>query len=235
MKFQDTKFWKNYQRYDRVVESSSMRSTIDGLIYWKLLTAFNCDNFLEIGVYQGLTTGLFFQSNPNAKVVAIDPFDRLDLFRAIYPEAQQNFHFINDFSSNVQIKGTYDFILIDGDHSYASALQDIKSCLPLLSPTGILAIDDYKMPGVAKAITELYNCESGLVPFLKAEQSIFWHRASNDRGDFLDGLLVDPINKFVFIENETDQFGNVICCARTLGIFTDIIEYFDLALKHYHI
>jgi hypothetical protein len=212
-----------------------MRSTVDGLIYWKLLNAFEFNTFLEIGIYQGLTTGLFFESNPSASVTAIDPCNGLDLFKELYPDAQINFKFINDYSSNVKLNGIYDFILIDGDHRDPAVWNDIESCLPLLSPNGVLAIDDYKLPGVALALEKLYNANSGLVPFLKAEQTIFWHRASNDRGDFLDGLLTDPISKFIFVGNQTDHLNNVICSARTLGIFTDITEYFDLALKHYNI
>ena len=104
-----------------------------------------------------------------------------------------------------------------------------------MSPSGVLAIDDYKLPGVATALKELYNCNSTLVPFLKAEQSIFWHYPDNDRGAFLDALLNDPISNFVFVQNENDYKNNVICSAKTLAIFTDMTEYFDLALRHYNI
>ena len=88
MRFQDTRFWKNYQQYDRVIQHSSMRSTVDAVAYWKLLTSDEFQTFLEIGCYQGLTTGLFFESNRNANVVAIDPVDRLSLFYKNYPEYQ---------------------------------------------------------------------------------------------------------------------------------------------------
>ena len=60
---QETRFWKNYSRYNTIVEKSSMRSTLDAIIYWKFLNYYKFKNFLEIGVYQGLTTGLFFESN----------------------------------------------------------------------------------------------------------------------------------------------------------------------------
>jgi len=212
-----------------------MRSTVDAVIYWKLLTHFPFKEFLEIGVYQGLTTGLFFETCPNAHVTAIDPTDRLDLFYKNYSDFQSQFRFVQNQSQKITLDKIYDFILIDGDHSYLAAKSDIEKCLPALSPRGILAIDDYKLPGVAGAIEDLYNLHTDWVPFLRAEQTEFWHHRSCDRGDFLDSLLTDPISKFIFIKNEVDKFNNTVCIAKTLGIFTDLLEYFDMALTHYNI
>lgn len=236
MRFQDTRFWKNYSDYDRIVLKSSMRSTVDAVIYWRLLNHFKFNKFLEIGIYQGLTTGLIFETSPDADITAIDPVNCLELFYKNYPEYQKQFTFINEESQRVDLgNNMYDFILIDGDHSYKPALDDILKCLPRLTTKGILAIDDYKMPGVASAIQDLYNLKTDWVPFLKSEQTEFWHHRSCDRGNFLDSLFTDPISKFIFVKNINDHQGNVICSAKTLGIFTDQIEFFDLALKHYNI
>ena len=234
-KFRDTKFWKNYSSYDKIVNESSMRSTVDAVIYWRLLNAFEFKSFLEIGVYQGLTTGLFFESSPLAVVTGVDPTDRLELFYQNYPECQKQFTFINQSSQDIKLHNCYDFILIDGDHSYESAAADIAICLPCLNTNGVLAIDDYKSVGVAKAIKDLYNLTSDWVPFLRAEQTEFWHHRSVDRSNFLDSLLTDDISKFIFIENKFDFYKNCVCTAKTLGIFTDYTDYFDLALKHYNI
>ena len=236
MKFQDTRFWKNYQQYNRVIQQSSMRSTVDAVAYWKLLTSGEFKTFLEIGVYQGLTTGLFFESNCNATVVGVDPVNRLSLFYKNYPEFQNQFTFINQKSQDVEFNNQlYDFILIDGDHSYETAKQDIFKSVDCLKPTSVLAIDDFKFPEVAQAIQDLYNVTNDWVPFLQAEQTQFWHHRSVERGDFLDSLITDPISKFIFVENIVDQNGNTICSLKTLGIFTDVTDYFDLALKHYNI
>jgi hypothetical protein len=234
--FQDTRFWKNYQQYDRVVKNSSMRSTVDAIAYWRLLNSFEFKTFLEIGVYQGLTTGLFFESNNDATVVGIDPVDRLDLFYKNYPEFQNQFTFINQKSQNVEISNQlYDLILVDGDHSYESAKIDIFNSLACLKTTSVLAIDDFKQTEVARAIEDLYNLNNNWVPFLQAEQTQFWHNRSVKRGDFLDSLVTDPIKNFIFVENIVDHHDNTICSLKTLPIFTDLIEYFDMALKHYNI
>lgn len=236
MRFQDTRFWKNYSEYNRVVLNSSTRSTVDAVIYWRLLNYFKFNKFLEIGIYQGLTTGLVFEASPAAHVTAIDPTDRLALFYKNYPDYQSQFTFINQPSQHVELgKTMYDFILIDGDHSYEPVLADILKCLPRLHPSGVLAIDDYKLPGVAKAIEYLYNLKTDWVPFLRSEQTEFWHHRSCNRESFLDSLFTDPISKFIFIKNVVDQHSNTICSATTLGIFTDQTEYFDMALQHYNI
>lgn len=236
MRFQDTKFWQNYSQYDRVVFNSSMRSTIDAVIYWRLLSNFKFNNILEIGVYQGLTSGLFFEANPESCVTAIDPKNRLELFYKNYPEYQSQFKFINASSQTVDLTPSmYDFILIDGDHCYQQVKDDIIKFLPRLTPTGVLAIDDYKLPEVANAIQYLYNSGTDWIPFLRAEQTEFWHHRSCDRSIFLDSLLTDAIGKFIFIENIQDQKNNTVCSARTLGVFTDMTEFFNLALKHYNI
>lgn len=235
MKFQHTRFWKNYKHYDKIIANSSMRSTIDGLLYWRLLNAFNFETFLEIGIYQGQTTGLFFESSKNAHVTAVDPEYNLDLLYRYYPEALTNLNFINSRSQDVQFTESYDFILIDGDHSYKSAWKDIENCLPLLKKHSVLALDDYKTPGVAKAIEQLYNTKHNLVPFMRCEQTEFWHDRSMDRGDFLDSLLDDPLSKFIFVENTVDQHNNTVLKCKTVAMLTDQIDYFDLALKHYKI
>jgi predicted O-methyltransferase YrrM len=236
MRFQDTRFWKNYQQYEQVFKNSSMRSTVDAIAYWKLLNEFKFDTFLEIGTYQGLTTGLFFESNNNATVVGIDTVNRLELFYKNYTEFQNQFTFINQRSQDVDISNQlYDFILVDGDHSYKGAKIDIVNSLACLKTTSVLAIDDFKMPGVAQAIKYLYNLNTDWVPFLQAEQTQFWHHRSVDRAEFLDSLITDPIKNFIFVENIVDEFDNTICSLKTLPMFTDLTEYFDMALKHYNI
>lgn len=232
MRFQDTKFWQNYNQYDKRM----MRSSIDAVVYWRLLNYFKFDTFLEIGVHQGLTTGLMFESAPTARVTAIDPFNKLELFYKNYPEYQNQFTFIRKSSQAVDLgNATYDFILIDGNHDYLPAKNDILKCLPRLAESGILAIDDYQCMGVASAIQDLYQLKTDWVPFLRSAQTEFWHHRGCDRSKFLDSLFTDPISKFIFLENVVDQYNNTICVAKTLSIFTDHPEYFNMALQHYNI
>lgn len=232
--FYETKFWKNYSRYDQIVNKSFMRSTVDAIVYWKLLTYYKFKNFLEIGVYQGLTTGLFFESNPNALVDAVDPIDNLSLFREIYVEFVPQLNFINKNSREVTYSKHYDFILVDGNHKYDFVMADIQNIMPVVNNNSIIAFDDYKMLGVSSALQDFRKLYPDWVPFLEAEQTQFWHHKSDSRGDFLDSLIVDIISKFIIIENYIDEFDNVVCKAKTISALTDETDLFHQCLLRYN-
>lgn len=62
--------------------------------------------------------------------------------------------------------GSFDFIFIDGDHSYEAVRADITNFLPLLAQGGTLAGHDNWMTGVRQAIEELvpgYQCPAGSI------------------------------------------------------------------------
>jgi hypothetical protein len=231
-KFRNTLFWKNYKKFDKVVGNSSMRSPIDALIYWELFKEYNFSNILEIGVYQGLTAGLMLESSSLLEsYTGIDTNLRLDLFNEIWTNYLTNTKFYEQSSQEFNYSKTYDFILIDGDHSYNGALTDLMKTSKLLSKNGVLAIDDYSMPEVAIAVSE-FKKHTELVPFLQTEQTEFWHYPNIDRSKFLDGLLINKINNFIFLYNIDN---NQILKAKTSMIFTDQIDFTNQVLEFYDI
>lgn len=230
--FRDSLFWKNYKQFDKIVNESSMRSTIDAIIYWRLFEKYKFSNILEIGVYQGLTTGLMLEASSTVKkYTGIDPTLRLDLFENIWKNFLDVTTFYEQTSQTFVFTEMYDFILIDGDHSYKTVLIDLLNTQKHLSPNGVLAIDDYARPEVAAAISS-FKSQTNLVPFLQAEQTEFWHHPSVDRTDFLDNLFSDPINNFIFMYNIND---GQILKAKTLNVLTDNINFFDQVLEFYNI
>lgn len=231
---QNTRFWKNYERYDSIVEKSSMRSTVDAIIYWKFLNFYEFKDFLEIGVYQGLTTGLFFESNPKAVVDAVDPIDNLSLFREIYADFVPQLNFINKDSREVTYLKYYDFILVDGDHDYKFVKADIQNIMQVVDTNTIIGFDDYKLTGVNSALQDLRRLYPDWIPFLETEQTQFWHHKSDNRVDFLDSLFFDSIAKFVIIENYIDEFNNTICKAKTISALTDELDLFHQCLLRYN-
>lgn len=238
MRFQDTKFWKNYSQYDKAVENSSYRCTVDAVVYWRLLNYFQFNQAIEIGTYQGITSGLILESNPDCMLIGVDPVDRLDLFRKNYPECQDRFTFLNFKSQDLQLTNQeFDFVLIDSRWEYIKT--DIKILLPRLKQSGVIAFSMFNRKNtsadVFKVLEELYDQSTEWVPFLRTPQTEFWHHASCDRSVFLDSLLTDPISKFNFIENQVDEFGNTVCIVKTVSMLTDYPEYFNLALKQYNI
>lgn len=48
----------------------------------------------------------------------------------------------------------FDYILVDGDHSYEGAFTDLTNCWPLLASGGLLVIDDIGMVNVKRAVDE---------------------------------------------------------------------------------
>lgn len=235
MKFQNTKFWKNYKLFDKIVKESSMRSTVDAVLYWKLLSNFTFPNMLEIGVYQGLTSSLLLELQPDSKLTAIDPRNRLEIFNNLYKDdLAKRFNFIQCESQSADIDEYFDFILIDGDHSFDGTYSDMLKFIPKLQRTGVLAIDDYKLPGVDKAISKLIASNIGMVPFLQLEQTEFWHYPENNRSVFLDSLLEDTITKFIFLYN-INRFNSDVLKAKTLDALTSNIKIFDIILKEYDV
>jgi predicted O-methyltransferase YrrM len=231
-KFRQTLFWNNYKEFDKVVNNSSMRCTVDAVIYWKLFKEYNFSNILEVGVYQGLTTGLMLESSNNIKsYTGIDPVLKLDLFNKIWQDYLSSTKFHSMYSNDFVPSATYDFILIDGGHGYSQALSDLMMAATVLEPHGVLAIDDYILPEVAKAIEE-FKKHTALVPFLQAEQTEFWHYPSVNRSVFLDNLLQDSINNFIFMYNIND---GQILKAKTLNVFTNELDFFNQVIEFYDI
>jgi len=235
MKLHETRTWNNYKKFKKVVGSSSTRCTTDIVIYWKLFNQYNFKSILEIGVYQGLSSGLMLESSPECNLIGVDPELQLDTFNLIYPESIKNrAKFILSESKDYYTDAKFDFILIDGDHSFESAYNDLLKFIPCLTPQGIIAIDDYKLVGVSQAMQKIHLENFGLVPFFQAEQTEFWHYPNNDRADFLDNLLLDDISKFIFLYN-IDINESIVLKAKTVLALTDNIDLFDEVLKLYNV
>lgn len=232
IKLRESLFWQNYDKFEKIVDNSPMRSTIDALIMWKLFQEYQFENVLEIGVYQGQTAGLILDSCSDLKsYTGIDISLKLDLFYKIWGQHTNKTKFYQQPSSTFDYNQTYDFILVDGDHSELGVLQDLSKVEPCLSKNGILAIDDFDIPSVSAAV-DTWSKRTPLVPFLQVQQTEFWHYPVNDRSKFLDGLFTDPISNFVFLYNINND---KILKAKTSRVFTNNLGFFNQMLEFYDI
>lgn len=156
--------------------------------------------WIEIGVWKGVSTKFVLNSFDIKKIYLIDPYVPLDFLPQYFGtkemvdksrnEAHVNlkaFHdkivWLQDFSQNVSGKipdEIADVLYIDGEHSYEAVLQDLNLYVPKLKKNGIVIGDDYKIPGVKKAIEEyasLHNIQYDTYIAKEANKKLlFWFR-----------------------------------------------------------
>jgi len=131
---------------------------------------------VEIGVYEGVTTGTIAAAlPPDATLFGIDPFiaGRIGICwgkpiarrEARRGKPKCKVVFIEEFSpaAAAKIEGTFDFVFIDGDHSLDGITQDWQDWAPRLDEDGIIALHDTVVPahnaGVANLGSHQYFVE----------------------------------------------------------------------------
>jgi ubiquinone/menaquinone biosynthesis C-methylase UbiE len=157
----------------------------------KVCEYFEPKEILEIGFFHGQSFGIVVDACPDdAKFTAVDiSFEGKKTFDLFF-ENQTNMEFILTDSKNLSINNRkYDFIMVDGDHSYEYASNDISKALSLINEQGILCVDDFNMEGVWQSIREQLNGQTDWVPFLMGTQSMFFHHRSHSADYFLDHWL----------------------------------------------
>lgn len=114
---------------------------------------------VEIGVYEGVTTGVIACAlAEGATLYGIDPFlvGRLGMCwgkgiakrEAMKSRPRCTVTFVEDFShvASEKINGSFDFIFVDGDHSWEGIVQDWRDWSPRVNSGGILALHDTIVP-----------------------------------------------------------------------------------------
>jgi len=134
---------------------------------------------IEIGSFVGESTIMFAQSFK--KVIAVDPFmegyDEKDptsyLFEfdnvyqtyldriTIYPNIQTIIETSDNAVKELDSE-TYDFIYLDGLHTYEGVKKDIQNYLPLVKKGGVIGGHDYTnqishLVGVYQAVNEMFG------------------------------------------------------------------------------
>lgn len=155
---------------------------------------------LEVGTWKGLSANIMAnicrQSNRKARIVCIDtwlgsPEHQQDLERVNgYPtlyntfltntKSLKNTDMILPFPiSSTQAADFFrmkniraDIIYIDAAHEYEAVKLDIHMYWPLLRDGGAMLFDDYKWPGVQKAIDEFLQLHPGVKHAIRSNQVI---------------------------------------------------------------
>jgi predicted O-methyltransferase YrrM len=116
-------------------------------------------NILEIGSFEGLS--LFYIKNTiktnNNKIYSVEENCRKKLIENTDLWGINLLCKSSEKASKEFPKNFFDFIYIDGDHSYKSVKQDISLWIGKLKKNGIMAGHDYNWPGVKQAVDEKFK------------------------------------------------------------------------------
>jgi hypothetical protein len=143
-------------------------------------------SLLEIGVYAGRFLSILARDafRRNSRLLGIDPFLHFDIenvrerFRRLAPEGRVDANLVlaQDFSVNwtadrllTSLGERARFIHIDGSHDRVDVLWDLHVSDGVLTPTGIIAVDDWLNPqclGVMEATFQFFQHQPRMsVPF----------------------------------------------------------------------
>lgn len=134
---------------------------------------------IEIGLLKGDLDGHLLTNIPNLEMWTIDPEpDKVEVFKTVQGRDVLNRLHIIELRSDDAIKAlepnTFDFVWVDGDHSYEQCLKDIINYLPLIKNPGVCGGHDISgiigghninptvenqgaHPGVRQAVLEVFG------------------------------------------------------------------------------
>jgi len=189
MRFPDFEAWKEYihpidrnknlqQRYEYYRNKYDMLSEIE------------CSKMCEIGVRYGYSAISFLTAHPIAEYMGIDWISgehggvQEDTFRYVYPMLAKEFPeaVISLVHANTQEMvslptNEFDFIHIDGDHTYEGAGWDMRIAWESLKHGGMMLIDDYK------ALKEIQHAVNDFI-ISRGDQIKQYNLVDTFRGDF---------------------------------------------------
>lgn len=123
---------------------------------------------VEIGVFEGVTTGTIASAlDAGATLYAIDPFlsGRVGICwgkpiakrEACRAKPRCQIKFLETYSSQAcqQLSGSFDFLFIDGDHSWDGIEQDWSDWSPRVVKGGIIGLHDTIVPNHNPGVAEL--------------------------------------------------------------------------------
>jgi predicted O-methyltransferase YrrM len=211
-----------------------MRYPNDMFLLWKTCEYFKPKSILEIGFFAGQSLGIIIEaSGPDAHFTSVDTSYRLrDTFDHLFPSTNGKFMSID--SKDIELNEQFDFVHIDGDHSYEYVLNDVNKVLPLLHTNSIICMDDFKLPDVAKVIKEQLLGQNNFVPFISGDQEMFFHHVGHIADEFLDTWIQDRATNFIYFHN-WDYHGYTLLESKTPILFVENQSMFLQALEFYNL
>ena len=75
----------------------------------------------------------------------------------------ENINLIKEDFHQIDFKETFDFIFIDGDHTYSAVINDTKKSLTLLNPKGVIIWHDWENVKDVNAALNEFNLPNPIV------------------------------------------------------------------------
>ncbi len=149
------------ESFAKVYAAPALMSPQERVTLYGLTFGFAPERYLEIGTCRGgsaVVVSAALDDLGKGKAFGIDP--KWAVSDETANLIKNRFTFVEGPSPQVlpivaeMAGGKFDMILIDGDHSFKSALADLEGSLPLASPGGIILLHDAYWPEVMKAINQ---------------------------------------------------------------------------------
>jgi predicted O-methyltransferase YrrM len=193
------------------------RQLIDQFERFWSTTAFRPRRMLEIGIWDGGSTALWYETLRPERLVAIDLMDREDspYFQRYVAENQLNGRVMTHWRTNQadraalheiverDLGGELDFVIDDGSHLFAPTRASFEALFPLLPPGGVYIIEDWAWEhwpefqdadnfwageeGLTKLVSELVAA-TGTSRTLIRRMSVHEGFVAIERGDGSEGL-----------------------------------------------
>jgi predicted O-methyltransferase YrrM len=164
-------------------------------LYFALAAVFRPRSYLEIGTMFGYSTVAVSRGAPDLRRIVSCDLQTYENPHSLSSQliAERNLRssgftggtkFIVEDSRRLKehvAEETFDLILVDGDHSYEGCRSDILTCYELLSPGGVIMIDDLDIPPVFSAVMDCMQelkIDTGDRCFVPAKHGLYLARHS---------------------------------------------------------
>lgn len=147
---------------DKIVRIHSNINLREGDFLSQLINLYKCKDCLEIGFAFGISAYYIITSHKKVNLISIDPYQKsewnnygIELIKKFGLEKRHKlFEEKSYLALPLMVKESkkFDFIFIDGFHTFDYTLLDIFYSIKLLKKNGIIAIDDVMHDGVKQVI-----------------------------------------------------------------------------------
>jgi len=144
---------------------------------------------VEIGVDKGENAKLMLENCSRINLILVDIVEQPQMVEVIKPYLDR-VEFIKDASVNAAKRfpdNHFDYIYIDGDHSYKGVGEDIEAWYPKIKTGGIFAGHDFWMTEVQQALKEF--CLKNPQPLYAVQRLYQTYMIPQADAEFMDWWL----------------------------------------------